>query len=72
MKQWTGWRGYVKQSELVEAFGIEPPEWMEDDIRDIDGSHVWDLYRHREYGIIREYNRLDVHYVRELYRRMTR
>jgi hypothetical protein len=41
------------------------------DILSIDGSKVWDLYREGEYGLITEYNRLDVYYVRELYRRMT-
>ena len=71
MKEWAGFRGYVKQSELVEAFGIEKPDWIDEDILEIDGSKIWELYREQEFGLITEYNRLDVHYVRELYRRMT-
>ena len=74
MKDWCGMYGsqrYVKQDELCEAFGIGKPEWIDDDILTIDGSKVWELYRDGEFGLIREYNRLDVWKVREMYNRMT-
>jgi hypothetical protein len=71
MKEWAGWRGYVKQDELIEALGIPAPDWIDEDILSIDGSKVWEIYREEDYGLIAEYNRLDVHYVREIHRRMT-
>lgn len=67
MKEWAGWRGYVKQDELVEALGIEVPDMI---AQEIDGSMVWDLFKAGEYGTIAEYNRLDVHKVREIHKRM--
>jgi hypothetical protein len=70
MKEWSGWRGYVKQDELVEALGIKKPDWIDDDILTIDGSKVWELWQDEEFGLITEYNRLDVYYVREIHRRM--
>jgi len=67
MKEWAGWRGYVKQDELVEALGIEVPDTI---AQDIDGSMVWDLFKAGEFETIAEYNRLDVWKVRELHKRM--
>lgn len=69
MKEWAGFRGYVKQDELVEVLGIDLPIWSAG-LDDIDGSQVFDLWRNKEYEKIAEYNRLDVHKVREIYRRM--
>ena len=68
MKEWAGWRGYVKQDELIEALGIEVPDTI---AQDVDGSMVWDLFKAGEFETIAEYNRLDVWRVREIYRRMT-
>ena len=73
MKEWCGTYGsnrYVKQDDLCDVLGITKPEWIDDDILTIDGSKVWDLYKGGEFGLIREYNRLDVWRVREMYRRM--
>lgn len=70
MKEWAGWRGYVKQDELVEALGIESPDWAMD-LDDIDGSKVWDIYREGDFQLIADYNKLDVWKVREIHRRMT-
>ena len=69
MKEFAGWRGYVKQDELVEALGIELPEWAAD-AADVDGSQIWDLYRSGQFALIGRYNTLDVWKVREIYRRM--
>lgn len=71
MKEWAGWRGYIKQSDLVEAFGIGLPDWADEDLAEVDGSKVWDIYREQDYSLIAEYNRLDVYYVREIHKRMT-
>lgn len=70
MKEWAGWRGYVKLDELVKAFRIEPPSWAES-VLDTDGSQVWELYRTQQYDRIALYNRYDVWKTREVYRRMT-
>jgi len=69
MKEWTGWRGYVKQDELVKALGIEIPSWGEK-FNDTDGSQVWELFRKGHYTDIAGYNMLDVWKVREIYKRM--
>jgi hypothetical protein len=70
MKEWAGWRGYVKQDELVEAFGLELPQWAAG-LEQNDGSHVFDLWRDKEYDKLALYNQLDVWKVRELHKRMT-
>lgn len=68
MKEWAGWRGYVKQDELCEVFNIISPAWA--GTITIDGSQVWDLFKAGEYEKISRYNRLDVWKVREIYKRM--
>jgi hypothetical protein len=70
MKEWCGSYGsnrYVKQDELVEVLGIVVPDTI---AQDIDGGMVWDLFKAGEYETIGEYNKLDVHKVREIHRRM--
>lgn len=72
MKEWAGWRGYVKQDELVEALGIEVPDGMVPiSAVELDGSMVWPLFQKGEFDTIAEYNKLDVWKVREIHRRMT-
>lgn len=69
MKEWAGWRGYVKLDELVDALGIEAPGWAQE-VAEVDGSQVWEMYRQGEYDNIAAYNLLDVWKVREIYRCM--
>jgi len=64
MKAWTGWKGYVSQDALCEAFGIKGKSGM-------DGSQVWSAYQDGRYEDILDYNKDDVRIVRELYRRMS-
>ena len=64
MKAWTGWKGYVSQDALCEAFGIKGKSGM-------DGSQVWAAYQAGRYEDILDYNKDDVRIVRELYRRMS-
>lgn len=72
MKEWAGWRGYVKQDELCEAFGIVVPDGMVPiSAVELDGSMVWPLFQKGEFDTIAEYNKLDVWKVREIHRRMT-
>lgn len=73
MKEWAGYRGYVKQDELVKAFGIKSPaeEQGNHQLAEMDGSNVWPLYQKQEYDFIQEYNMLDVWKVREIFKRMT-
>jgi len=37
MKEWAGWKGYVKQDELATAFGLPTKG-------EFDGSKVWDAW----------------------------
>lgn len=69
MKAWAGWKGYAKLETILEACGvfIEAPAGLDE----IDGSMVWDLFQSGQVAKIREYNKLDVLRVRELYRRLT-
>lgn len=72
MKEWAGWRGYVKLADLTAAFGIdgnEPEEYA--DVLETDGSKVWELFRNGETDLIAKYNMLDVWRVREVYRKQT-
>lgn len=69
MKEWSGWRGYVKQDDLCEAFGIAAPDWAQH-VCAVDGSQVWELWRNGEYDLIALYNKLDVWKVYEIYKRM--
>lgn len=70
MKEFAGWRGYVKQDDLVKALGIPPPNWIDEAILEVDGSKVWELYSQGEFEIIYLYNQLDVSYVRQIHKRM--
>lgn len=63
MREWAGWKGYVSQTALCEAFGIDVDT-------DLDGSMVWDAYQRKKYDDILTYNKNDVRIVRELYKRM--
>lgn len=63
MKEWAGWKGYVKLDDLCKAFGLKGKG-------DIDGSMVGDLWAKGQYDIIMEYNKDDVEKTREVYRRM--
>ncbi len=67
MREWAGYRGYVKQSDLQEVFQIEPNPELEL----VDGSMVADFWRDAHFHDIAEYNRDDVRVCREIYRRMT-
>jgi len=72
MKEWCGTYGsnrYVKQDELVEVLGIEPPIWSVGAMT-VDGSQVWDLFKAGKFDVISTYNRLDVYKVREIHKRM--
>lgn len=64
MKEWAGWKGYVKLDELCEVFGFPGKG-------DVDGSMVAKLWADGEYDTIQEYNKQDVEMVRNVYRRMT-
>jgi len=64
MKAWAGWRGYVSQDALCEAFGIEGKGEM-------TGADVWPAYQQSEYDVIETYNKNDVRIVREIYERMS-
>ena len=63
MREWVGWKGYVSQSALCEAFGIDVGT-------DLYGSMIWDAYQEQRYDDILTYNKNDVRIVRELYKRM--
>lgn len=72
MVEWCGQYSsnrYVKQDELCEVMGIEPPAWAKD-VVDVDGSGVFDMWTAREYDKIGVYNKLDVYKVREIHKRM--
>ena len=71
MKEWAGWRGYVKQDELCETLGIKAPDNFSCEVTDLDGSAVWEMFQSEQYGLIADYNILDVWKVREIHRRMT-
>ncbi len=64
MKEWAGWKGFVSQNALREAFGIKGKS-------DMDGSMVWQAYQDGKFEEILEYNKDDVRIVREIYNRMT-
>jgi len=73
MKEWCGTYGsnrYVKQDDLVDVLGIYTPIWGAPAMN-TDGSQVWNLYKSGQFELISIYNKLDVHKVREIHRRMT-
>lgn len=63
MKEWAGWKGYVKLDELCEAFGLEGKG-------DIDGSMIGLLWANKKYETINQYNKDDVEMTRNVYHRM--
>ena len=67
MKEWTGFRGYVKQSALQEVFKIEEDK----SLSDMDGSQVADYWSAHRFADIGLYNRDDVRVCREIYNRLT-
>lgn len=69
MKEWSGFRGYVKQDDLCDALGIVAPDWATH-VAATDGSRVWELWRNGDYDLLSLYNKLDVWKVREIYKRM--
>lgn len=64
MKEWAGFRGYVKQDELCEVFGLEQKPGM-------TGADVWPAYQAEEYERIAAYNAYDVQTVRDIHKVMT-
>jgi hypothetical protein len=70
MRAWAGFKGYVKQADLVKQMNIDIPGYS-DESKEVDGSVVWDLVKAGLLDTVLEYNKLDVEYVRELWRRMT-
>ena len=65
MKEWAGWRGYVKQDTLYAALGGPP---FENDT--MDGSQVWDLWKDGKFDELSEYNKRDVEKLRFIYNAM--
>lgn len=63
MKEWAGWKGYVKLDELCEVFGFEGKG-------DIDGSMVGELWATGQYDVIHDYNKHDIEMTRNVYKRM--
>ena len=66
MKEWAGFRGYVKQESLYKALGGQP---YEND--DVDGSMVWDMIQAGCYDEVLAYNKRDVEKVRHNYKALT-
>jgi len=64
MREWCGWKGYVSQQALCDAFGIDGKS-------DMTGADVYDEYLAGNYKKILDYNKDDVRIVRELFQRMT-
>ena len=64
MKEWAGFRGFVKQDELCEVFGLPTKSGM-------DGKDVWPAWQAGKFKEIREYNKHDVETVTALYDIMT-
>lgn len=69
MKEWCGFRDYVKQDDLCDALVIDAPGWATH-VAATDGSKVWEMWSNEEYDLLGLYNKLDVWKVREIYRRM--
>lgn len=64
MKAWAGWKGFVSQDALCKALGLPQKAGM-------TGADVWPFYQAGRYQEILDYNKADVHTVRELFRRMS-
>jgi len=65
MREWCGWKGFVKQDALCEALGIEGKTGG------ISGADVWPMYQAGKFGEILAYNKDDVRIVREMHRRLS-
>ena len=64
MKEWCGWKGYVKQDELCKAFGLPTKPGM-------TGAGVGNYWADGRFDEIREYNLYDVDTVRAIHQIMT-
>ena len=70
MVQWSGWRDRAKLDDIFYALQIDlGEEW--DDVIEVDGSQVWDMFKAGLYEKIARYNCYDVEKTRQVYRRMT-
>lgn len=63
MKEWAGFRGYVSQDALCEAFGLPTKP-------DMTGADVWPAWNKGDYDKIREYNLYDVETVSAIHKIM--
>ena len=59
MKEWSGWKGYVKQDDLCKVFGLPTKPGM-------DGADVWPAWRDGRFHAIASYNRHDVRTVQAI------
>jgi hypothetical protein len=64
MKEWAGFRGYIKQVDLEAAMGIQRPA-------DITGADVADAIAVGDWAAVERHCILDVDGLRLIYRRMT-
>jgi hypothetical protein len=63
MKQWAGYRGYIKQSELAEAMGIAVDD-------ETTGADIGTMIDAGDWAAVEKHNISDVEVLREIYRRM--
>lgn len=66
MKEWAGYKGGVKQTDLELAFGIERKDPLAN-----GGADVWQAYQDGRIADIKEHCRVDIENLRQIYRRMT-
>jgi hypothetical protein len=64
MREWAGWSGRIKQTELELALGIAR-------VDPITGADVWTHYKAGDYAAIVAHCEEDVRCLREIYNRMT-
>ena len=62
MKEWVGYRGYVKLDDLAKSFHL--------DSKIMDGSDVFDLVKQKDWITLKEYNISDVEITRNLFNKM--
>lgn len=65
MKEWAGFRGYIKQIDLERALGINRSQ------DDITGADIGTAIDAGDWGAVERHNVSDVENLREIYRRMT-
>lgn len=63
MKEWGGWNGRVKQTDLELAFGLTRSD-------DITGADVWKMWQDGKHALIHNHCREDVRLLRAIHRRM--